>query len=91
MVDNGDDGRMPLIVFIVTIGLAPATPGAAPRNELVVSGMVTGIHPVAIAPSMKRWLVTVHVDKVLSGDLTGKTIKFAVHSPAALVSRFRRQ
>jgi hypothetical protein len=47
-----------------------------------VVGTVTDIHPSVLEQSLKRWSVSVQVEKVLSGQLSGTPLTFAVHSPA---------
>src|SRR4051812_2249075 len=51
-----------------------------PSQDLVLVGTMTAIRPVHVPRSRQRWEVTVKVDKVLSGDVSGSTFSFAVHS-----------
>ena len=51
----------------------------APTKMLVFEGTVTSI--TTINHPLKRWLITVKVTKVISGEFSGSTFQFAVHSP----------
>ena len=53
---------------------------AAPSETLVFEGTVTSI--TTIDHPLTRWLVTMKVTKVISGEFSGSTFQFAVHSPA---------
>src|SRR6185503_10197733 len=53
---------------------------AAPSKVLVFEGTVTSISTVA--HDFKPWLITVKVTKVISGEFSGSTFEFLVHSPA---------
>lgn len=53
----------------------------SPSKDLVFTGTVTEIRAVSVPRSPQRWQVTVNVDKVLSGDFSGSTFSFLVHSP----------
>jgi hypothetical protein len=49
-------------------------------KTLVFEGTVTSIR--TIDHPLTRWLITVKVTKVISGEFSGSTFQFAVHSPA---------
>jgi hypothetical protein len=53
---------------------------AAPSKTLVFEGTVISIG--TIENDLKRWLITVTVTKVLSGEFFGSTFEFVVHSPS---------
>jgi hypothetical protein len=54
----------------------------ATGKDLVFVGTVTEIYPVSAAHSLREWAVVAHVDKVVSGEFSGTTFTFAIHSPA---------
>jgi hypothetical protein len=58
---------------------APAT--HTPNDNLVILGTVTGIRDDNSGNPLRHWVVTVKVDRVISGIFSGKTFSFAVHSP----------
>jgi hypothetical protein len=47
----------------------------------VFVGTVTSIRSAAGADSRRDWVVTMHVDEVLSGSFAGEQFSFAIHSP----------
>jgi hypothetical protein len=51
-------------------------------KDLVFIGTVTEIYPVSAARSSRNWAVVAHIDKVVSGEFSGTTFTFAIHSPA---------
>ena len=51
-------------------------------DELVLVGTVSKIYPVSAPRSQRRWAVVVTVDSVVSGEFSGATFTFTVHSPA---------
>jgi hypothetical protein len=53
---------------------------AAPTKTLVFEGTVISIGTVE--HSLKPWLITVEVTKVVIGAISGSTFEFLVHSPA---------
>ena len=54
---------------------------AAPRKkDLVLVGTIFSI--TQGGSDRKPWIVTIDVEKVVSGDFSGKTFEFAVHSPS---------
>ena len=54
---------------------------AAPaRKDLVLTGRISSITQ---GPDLlKPWIVTVDVEKVVSGEFSGDQFRFAIHSPA---------
>jgi hypothetical protein len=66
-------------LVVSAIGIANATPPTS--KEMVLVGKVTSLKPGG-GNELKRWIVTVKVDKVVSGDFSGPTFQFAVHSPS---------
>jgi hypothetical protein len=70
-----------VVTILVTIVIAGGWRVAAgPSNKLVFEGTVTSI--TTIDHPLTRWLVTVKLTKVISGEFSGSTFQFAVHSPA---------
>jgi hypothetical protein len=67
---------------VISLGIVDhQNAGAAqPGDVLVFEGTVTSIK--VIHHELTPWLVTLTVEKVLSGELSGPTFSFAVHSPA---------
>jgi len=51
-------------------------------RDLVFIGTVTEIQPAPAAHSLRNWAVVAHIDKLVSGEFSGTTFTFAVHSPA---------
>jgi hypothetical protein len=49
-------------------------------QDIVLVGTVTKIYPVA--GLRKKWAVVLHVDRVVSGEFSGMTFTFTVHSPS---------
>ena len=56
----------------------------APAQDLVFIGTVTKIYPVASAYSQRRWAVVAQIDRVISGEFSGTTFTFTVHSPSRM-------
>jgi hypothetical protein len=54
-------------------------PGAKPSKDLLLVATVTAIKNTY--DLHKPWLVSTRVEKILSGDLSGRTFRFAVLSP----------
>jgi hypothetical protein len=52
------------------------------ERDLVLIGTVTKIYPLATAHSRRNWAVVAHIDRVVSGEFSGTTFTFAIHSPA---------
>ena len=52
----------------------------AQNKDIVLVGTVTEIYPVA--GLLKWWAVVVHVDRVVSGEFSGTTFTFTIHSPS---------
>ena len=61
---------------VVVLNAAPPA-----RNDLVLEGQVTWLNRRTDDPS-KEWIVTVRIKRVITGEFSGKTFQFAVHSPA---------
>ena len=68
--------------FAVVSGQASAMAAPSSDKDLVLVGTITEIRPQGESQSRKNWAVTVHVDKVTSGDFSGVTFTFSIHSPA---------
>ena len=51
-------------------------------GDLEFIGTVMKIYPLASIRSRKNWPVVTHVDRIVSGDFSGKTFSFGIHSPA---------
>jgi hypothetical protein len=68
-----------LVVVILMTG-AGQTAAAAPSRTVVFEGTITSIR--TIDHELTPWLVTLAVRKVISGEFSGSTFQFAVHSPA---------
>jgi|GEM_PF-3196994 len=49
-------------------------------KDIVFVGTVMKIYPVA--GLRKNWAVVVHVDRVVSGEFSGTTFTFTIHSPS---------
>lgn len=50
--------------------------------DLVLVGTVTKLYPVAAQRRRRRWAVAARVDRVVSGEFSGPSFTFTVHSPA---------
>ena len=61
-----------------------------PAEDLVFIGTVIKIYPVASLYSRRNWAVVTHIDKVVSGEFSGATLTFTVHSPARMGLRLSR-
>lgn len=51
-------------------------------KDLVLVGTVTEIYSLSAPRSVKKWAVVVHVDRVVSGEFSGTTFTFTIHSPS---------
>lgn len=51
-------------------------------RDLVLVGTVREIHSRSGACSLKNWIVVVDVARIVSGEFSGTTFSFAIHSPA---------
>ena len=68
-----------------------ASPSAAPESyDLTLVGTVTKLYPVAAPRSRRRWAVVARVSSVTSGEFSGATFTFTVHSPAQAGLRVNR-
>lgn len=72
------------VLLVVAAWLTAQGAIAASRvEELVLIGTVTSIFQVDVPPpSLRRWGVTVRVEKVKVGHYSEPTFTFAIHSPA---------
>jgi len=52
----------------------------AQNKDIEFVGTVTKIYPVE--GLLERWAILVHVDRVVSGEFSGTTFTFAIHSPS---------
>jgi hypothetical protein len=68
------------VLVMNVVGGDRQTVAAAPSNTLVFEGTVISIG--TIDNGEKSWLITVKVKRVVSGEFSGPTFEFAVHSPA---------
>jgi hypothetical protein len=71
-----------LVTILVTTLIAGGWQkvAGAPSKTLVFEGTVTSI--TTINHRLTPWLATVKITKVISGEFSGSTFQFAVHSPA---------
>jgi hypothetical protein len=67
-------------ILVTTVVAGGWRVAAAPSKTLVFEGTVTSI--TTIHHRLTPWLVTVKITKVISGEFSGSTFQFAVHSPA---------
>jgi hypothetical protein len=67
-------------VAIALGGRIPAGEASSPSKELVIEGRVVSIGMVN--DDLNPWLITVKVEKVLTGRFSEPTFSFAIHSPA---------
>jgi hypothetical protein len=66
-----------LVAWLAGIGVVAAK---SPSKRLVFEGTVTSI--TLGADELEPWIVTVMVEKVITGDFSGPMFQFTVHSPA---------
>jgi hypothetical protein len=69
-----------ITILVTTIVAGGRRIAAAPSKTLVFEGTVTSI--TTINHRLTPWLATVKITKVISGEFSGSTFQFAVHSPA---------
>ncbi|MBV9929102.1 MAG: hypothetical protein JOZ96_29090 [Acidobacteria bacterium] len=67
-----------------------ASPGGEKSYDLVLVGTVTKLYPVAAPRSRRRWAVVARVESVTSGEFSGATFTFTVHSPSRSGLRVNR-
>jgi hypothetical protein len=68
-----------------------ASSSAEPEShDLTLVGTVTKLYPVAAPRSRRRWAVVARVNSVMSGEFSGATFTFTVHSPAQAGLRVNR-
>ena len=60
---------------------AVSTSTIVKEGDLEFIATVTKIYPLASIRLRKNWAVVTHVDRVVSGDFSGTTFTFAIHSP----------
>lgn len=73
------------ICIVILVSLLSGTGSilqAAKAEGLVLVGTVTKIYQLADTRSRRSWAIVANVDRVLSGEFTGTSFTFAVHSPA---------
>ncbi|HKR00626.1 MAG TPA: hypothetical protein VJT09_08125 [Pyrinomonadaceae bacterium] len=51
-------------------------------DELVLVGTVTKIYPLSTPRRRRAWAIVTRVDSVVSGEFSGGTFTFTVHSPS---------
>src|SRR5262245_33360251 len=69
------------LVFAAAMGAAMAGESSK-KKDLVFIGKVTSIEARHSGNDRRPWVVSTNVEKVLSGDFSGPTFAFAIHSPA---------
>lgn len=67
-------------MVIPFVGGSRSAVASSPSKVLVLEGTVDSI--TQISDERRPWLVTVNVKRVVSGEFSGSTFRFAVHSPA---------
>ena len=68
-----------------------ASSSVEPKSyDLTLVGTVTKLYPVAAPRSRRRWAVVARVNSVTSGEFSGATFTFTVHSPAQAGLRLNR-
>jgi len=76
---------MSTLIVIVATGCC-ATPdrhaSAQAKPDLVFHGTVQSVAASSIPQSRTNWVVTFRVDRVDSGEFSGKTFTFRIHSPS---------
>lgn len=50
-------------------------------EKIVLVGTVTELIPARGLHPHHKWLVSLQIDTVITGDINGKTFSFAIHSP----------
>ena len=73
-----------LLCLAVHAFMSPTLVAAAPPpKKLVLLGVVTKIFQVDASPaSLRRWGVTIQVERVVAGEFSQPTFTFTLHSPA---------
>jgi hypothetical protein len=69
------------VIWANRSGVAVLNADPPATNDLVLMGEVTWLNRRGGDPS-KEWIVTVRIKTVITGEFSGKTFQFAVHSPA---------
>lgn len=73
-----------------TLAAGQATSTGVPAEDLVFIGTVQKVYPMPSGHSTRNWAVVTHIDKVISGEFSGTTFTFMVHSPARMGLRVGR-
>jgi hypothetical protein len=71
-----------IVILVSLLSWTGPSLQAAKTEGLVVVGTVTKIYQLADTHSLKNWAVVANVDRVVSGEFTGTSFTFVVHSPA---------
>jgi len=61
------------------------------NEKLTFLGTIISIENSPIVNSDLNWIITVNVEKVISGSFSGNTFQFRVHSPARSALEIGRQ
>ncbi len=69
-----------VVTIIIGVGSVDQPAMAGPRRDLVLVGNVSSI--TQGGSDLKPWIVSIAVEKVISGDFAGKTFEFTIHSPS---------
>ena len=67
-------------IDVLNVGSA-STSSPAATSEVLLSGTVIGIEAGKTADPRKRWLVTMKIERVVSGHYPEPELRFAIHSP----------
>src|SRR5262245_53457823 len=77
-----------VMMAVVAAGIGLAAPGSARaaggtpgKRDLVLVGKILSIKPGGDS-LFKRWVVTVNVEKVVSGKFSDSEFVFSIHSPS---------
>jgi hypothetical protein len=70
------------LLVLQSLILSCATPVQVAQADLVFLGTVEKLEASPLPHSTANWIVHCRVDQVLSGNFSGKTFSFRVHSPA---------
>ena len=71
-----------VLVVAFTAGIGTAVAAESSRKDLVFVGTVLLIEKAHAPDTIHNFVVTVSVDEVLSGEFSGTTFEFPVHSVA---------
>jgi hypothetical protein len=67
-------------IDVLNVGGASTSSPAAP-SDVVLLGTVIGIEAGKTADPLKQWLVTMKIERVVSGHYPEPELRFAIHSP----------